>query len=201
MDTTSIVLFFYSKYSTICSDLGDKIQGKLSYRKICVDHPNIRNTILCENEKYCIRYVPCFLVFYANGMMNKYEGEKALEWAHAILDKMNYLEKSKTHLMKDTQLEEPLEIISLDEINQNQNQNQSESSSSTMTRKIDTTPLIDPQSRNESSLRMDSHLHEKKVLEKKSENNILNIAQQLQSQREQEDELKHVDKLKSVDAN
>lgn len=190
MDTTSIIIYFYSKYSKSCVSLMEQMNTKISYRKVCVDHPKIRNIILSETEKYCIRTVPCFLVFYANGIVNKYEGDKAFEWISDILQKIDNLHRTNHFVSKNIHTEIPKEtpiLFPLQEIQKEESPKEEES----MSRKIDTTPLIDPQLRSEMDHhRMDSNHNDKKIMEKKSENSILNIAQQLQSQREQDVEPK-----------
>ena len=78
--SNTIVLFFFSKYSKTCMQLIHETSSWMSYRKICVDHPDIRHIILGEKEKYKVREVPCFLVFHATGEIDKWEGQVALEW-------------------------------------------------------------------------------------------------------------------------
>ena len=211
-ETTSIVLLFYSKYSKACTELIREISSILTFRKICVDHPTIRDIILHENEKYCVRYVPCFFVFYASGIMNKYEGEKAMLWARDIVNRWNVVHQTNQRCSsllsspptavdtsgnkKDTY------FLSLDSIHETEKEetpmcSSAEASSSpptvspTMTRTMDTSPLIDPQRRHMEAMaesRQEGHVNERKVMDKKSENHVLNLAQQLQSQREQEEE-------------
>lgn len=215
MDTASLVLLFYSKYSPTCQSLMETINPFLTYRKICVDHPTFRQIILKEQEKYCVRYVPCFFIFYANGVIHKYEGEKAIEWANTILSKLKPLDSasklpvqihSKSFLSTEKDIlsystesslpeKETVPVMPVSSLSssflreKDKNSTESEEEDNLRTRKIDTSPLLDPALRSDASHRMgESHLTERKVMDKKSEHNILNIAQQLQSQREQDDE-------------
>lgn len=198
----SIIVVFYSKYSKRCTDLFDVIRDTLDYRKICVDHPDIRSMILQESQKYSIRSVPCVLVFYANGVMNKYEDAQAFLWAKELTktvkkssissgaDAVSF--SSKTTLFGEgtvapsptfftptphQQQQEPIAVETITEENL-----------IGMKRRIETSPLI--QRNNEHVIddsRMDGNRNEKKVHNKKAEN-IKNLAQMLQAEREKEDE-------------
>ena len=76
----SVVIILYSKYSNLCTELFQSIDQTLEYRRLCIDNASVRRLILKRNQ-YDIQKVPCILVFHANGVMNKYEGQAALEWA------------------------------------------------------------------------------------------------------------------------
>ena len=84
----SIIVVFYSKYSKRCTKFFEKINNLIEFRKICVDHPDIRSTILSEQDKYYIRIVPSIIIFFSNGVMQKYEDLKAFEWADNLIHKM-----------------------------------------------------------------------------------------------------------------
>ena len=91
---SSIIVIFYSKYSPRCTEFFNLVRDVIDFRKICVDHPEIRTTLLNEKDKYSIRKVPTVIVFFSNGVMNKYEDEKAFEWAYNVRQSMMKPEKS-----------------------------------------------------------------------------------------------------------
>ena len=93
---SSIIVIFYSKYSTRCTEFFNLVRDVIDFRKICVDHPEIRTTLLNEKDKYSIRKVPTVIVFFSNGVMNKYEDEKAFEWAYNVRQSMMKPEKSNS---------------------------------------------------------------------------------------------------------
>jgi len=198
----SIILLFYSKYSNICKNIIKLISPHLEFRKICVDHPDIRNIILDEKDKYNIREVPCILIFHSNGIMNKYEGENALEWVDLFL---------KNNIKVDTTNKKTF-INSIPSNNIESNENNDIQSSSiennidsneniienlSMKRQIDTTPLIQNNDNNIDTNRRDCNNNEKRILDKKNDS-IMNIAQQLQSQREKEDEMKNPNAISKI---
>jgi len=80
----SIIILFYSKYSSNSLELIRQMETFLTFKKICVDNKDIRHTILNESEKYNIQEVPCIFVFFVNGTIHKYEGIKATEWVREI---------------------------------------------------------------------------------------------------------------------
>jgi hypothetical protein len=187
----NIIVVFYSKYSQRCTEFFELIRDYLDYRKICVDNPEIRSMILNETQKYSIRTVPCVLIFYSNGIMNKFENQKAFEWANnmifsikksstkTLLDLPNTIQQSE---IKNIPRQEPIPVepISVEPI--------TEDNLMGMKRRIETSPLIQRNGNNMEENRMDGNRNEKKVQNKKSES-IKNLAQQLQAEREKEDEV------------
>jgi len=210
----SIIVIFYSKYSKKCTEFFNLIRDSLEFRKICVDHPDIRNTLLGEKDKYSIRTVPSVLVFFSNGVMNKYEDDKAFEWASGVLRTMKkpslgqaqtgeFSPNEKTPVFFQNlpgaaaaveKREPPLPVEPLGPLppppQQPQNFDQDSGDSDLgMKRRIETTPLISrSESISQEQNRMDGNRNEKKVQNKKNES-IKNLAQQLQAEREKEDEV------------
>jgi len=202
----SIIVLFCSKYSQKSITLLNQIKDKLDFRKIYVDNNDIRNTLLDEYEKYNIRIVPTILVFFSNGIMNKYEGAKAFEWANDVCRLLQNDIQSipKKNLYSDIPtIEElavqkkiqndpdgPQEVKMIEsKTNDINDLSKDENNLYGMKRKMETSPLIQ---RNEKDLqnvpnRMDGNRNEKKILDKKNDS-IKLIAQQLQAQREKEDE-------------
>lgn len=201
----SIIVVFCSKYSQKCKEFIDIIRDNLDYRKIYVDNKEIRDTILDEYEKYSIRIVPTVLIFYSNGIMNKYEGNKAFEWAINVCKTIKKdLEPIKTspiiiddsfykniptlkELSKNKDEPQEVQIINKEESKVMEQNIQSEEDLIGMKRKIETSPLIQRNDSINNDNRMDGNRNEKKILDKKQDN-IKLLAQQLQAQREKEDE-------------
>jgi len=179
----SIIIVFYSKYSKRCGEFFEIIrEAQIDYRKICIDNNDIRNTILNESEKYNIRSVPTVLIFYSNGVMNKYEEEKAFEWAvkqrNAVLppprqEPLSQPPRPKNYQILDMPKEtsEPIEV-----------QPVREEDLIGMKRRIETAPLFQ---KGEQVLDDEPRVEERKT--QKNEN-IKNLAQLLQAEREKEDE-------------
>ena len=77
-------LCFYSKYSSQCKNFVDQTKS-LDLQFICVDNSIVRKK-LESNSQFQIQYVPCILILYENGVVEKYEGEHAFRWAKNQLE-------------------------------------------------------------------------------------------------------------------
>jgi hypothetical protein len=202
---SSIIVIFYSKYSPRCTEFFNLVRDVIDFRKICVDHPEIRTTLLNEKDKYSIRKVPTVIVFFSNGVMNKYEDEKAFEWAYNVRQSMMKPEKSHSPTFFQKQVTEivvpptdsiptgsiPAGSIPVETITEQQRENYKmepppEEDLMGMKRRIETTPLIQRPAMNDEQ-RMDGNRNDRKVHDKKQDS-IKNLAQQLQAEREKEDE-------------
>jgi len=71
------VLCIYSKYSESSKYL---IQFIPNITKLCIDNPDVKKSILDSNIK--IQRVPCIIIVYNNGMVDTFEGTRALEWVN-----------------------------------------------------------------------------------------------------------------------
>jgi len=192
---SSIIVIFYSKYSPRCTEFFDLVRDIIDFRKICVDHPEIRTTLLNENDKYSIRKVPTVIVFFSNGVMNKYEDAQAFEWAYNVRKNMiKPLVEPETPAQKESYSptffnKQVTEITKLPELPQEQpaKENVTEDENLMgMKRRIETTPLIQRPTANVDDQRMDGNRNDRKVHDKKQDN-IKNLAQLLQAEREKED--------------
>ena len=191
MESSTIVIF-YSKYSTKCTEFFELVRDIIDFRKICVDHPEIRTTLLNEADKYFIRKVPSVIVFFSNGIMNKYEDEKAFEWALTV--RKNMIKVTVDEMgppppllqQKQVTVLDPMEPLPPKQLDMLPPQ---EEDLVGMKRRIETTPLIQRPSGGAlpDELRMDGNRNERKVHDKKADS-IKNLAQQLQAEREKEDE-------------
>jgi hypothetical protein len=191
MESSTIVIF-YSKYSTKCTEFFELVRDIIDFRKICVDHPEIRTTLLNEADKYFIRKVPSVIVFFSNGVMNKYEDEKAFEWALTV--RKNMIKVTVDEMgppppliqQKQVTILDPIEPLPPKQLDMLPPQ---EEDLVGMKRRIETTPLIQRPTGGTlpDEQRMDGNRNERKVHDKKADS-IKNLAQQLQAEREKEDE-------------
>ena len=78
-------LCFYSKYSVESKRLLDMAKA-LSLKYICIDNSLIRKK-LANSKKIVIQYVPCILLLYDTGIIEKYEGNHAFRWIKEQIDK------------------------------------------------------------------------------------------------------------------
>lgn len=92
MDHQMCVLL-YSKYSQHSKKFMSKIQDapfdvvvKMSLHQICVDNEDIRRQVMLSNN-IDINFVPCILIVYPDGGVEKYEGSNAFNWLDEIIRK------------------------------------------------------------------------------------------------------------------
>ena len=88
METPTNVILLYSKYSPHSKRLMDIVtQNEMSFIfPLCVDNQKVRQMVL--SSTYNIQCVPCLLVTYASGGMEKYEGPGAFAWIENLLEKV-----------------------------------------------------------------------------------------------------------------
>ena len=78
----------YSKYSSNSKKLLKTIADKIpNINYICVDNEKVRARIL-NNKNIKIDYVPCILIIRETGIVEKYEGQHAFQWAQNLLAKL-----------------------------------------------------------------------------------------------------------------
>lgn len=82
METVAICL--YSKYSQRCNDFLTDMDPQLGVHKLCIDHVDVRETLVKDEQGYNVRTVPCIFLFYPNGRLEKYEGSDAFTWLRKI---------------------------------------------------------------------------------------------------------------------
>lgn len=92
MDPQLSVLL-YSKYSPMSKKLTAFMQGSqvdftraVSLQTLCIDNKQIRERIQ-KNEQLDITSVPCILVIFPDGGIEKYDGAHAFEWIEQIITK------------------------------------------------------------------------------------------------------------------
>ena len=86
-------VLLYSKYSPMSKKLTAFMQGSqvdftraVSLQTLCVDNEQIRERIQ-KNEQLDITSVPCILVIFPDGGIEKYDGAHAFEWIEQIITK------------------------------------------------------------------------------------------------------------------
>ena len=85
-------VLLYSKYSNYSNQLMDLIKrsgvdftGFIS-QFLCVDNSQIRQRIV-KNKDIDISSVPCLLIVYPNGGVEKYDGSSVFDWANQIIQR------------------------------------------------------------------------------------------------------------------
>lgn len=85
METVAVCL--YSKYSQRCKEFLDDLDlMERMVHMLCIDNEEVRQAIVKDSHGYHIRTVPCVFVFYPNGRLEKYEGSDAFTWLRKIKD-------------------------------------------------------------------------------------------------------------------
>jgi hypothetical protein len=81
-------ILLYSKYSQTSQTLFNLIQSSgvdFSFLKpICVDNKNVRKRIQ-NDTRFDIKHVPCVLILYLDGRVEKYENHTVFEWIKTFL--------------------------------------------------------------------------------------------------------------------
>lgn len=80
METVAVCL--YSKYSQRCREFLENAAGGV--HTLCVDHPDVRQAIAEDSHGYNIKTVPCVFLFYPDGRLEKYEGSDAFTWLRKV---------------------------------------------------------------------------------------------------------------------
>ncbi len=88
MDPNFVVLL-YSKYSQTCKNLISTLQEKpISYlQPLCIDNSQVRKRIT-ESKDLSIESVPCVLISFSNGTVEKYDGQHAFKWIQETLQRL-----------------------------------------------------------------------------------------------------------------
>lgn len=83
-------IFLYSKYSENCKRFVGLVQSSgvdLGLQMLCVDNEKVRQRIQ-KSQNMDINQVPCILLIYPNGGVEKYEGSHAFRWVETILSRL-----------------------------------------------------------------------------------------------------------------
>ena len=185
----SVIVLVYSKYSEKCQLL-EKELNFIEYRKLCIDNENVKQRIKeNQTETTFFQQVPTLLIFHSNGQMEKQEGEKCFEW-------LEFMKKQVQQNQKETapKEEKMVEPVSKENVDFLRNQISVEDVKFDERRKLDSAPLI--QEEKNDIVEMDKIVKEQQASSSLQKNNndksIMNLAQQMQKQREMEDSNKQV---------
>ncbi len=83
------VLLLYSKYSQNSTRFLELLKARpLTFLKaLCIDNEKIRQKIL-NSKNLNVKCVPCILIYFPGGVVEKYDGESAFSWAQNIIQKI-----------------------------------------------------------------------------------------------------------------
>ena len=101
-----------SRYSQPCQnflnilfDSDIDYKNLLKFVKINIDNKEIRKQILSSNN-IDIKYVPCILIIYTNGSVEKYEGNDSFKWLDEIISNNSSIQMNNNYSIH----EEPIQI-------------------------------------------------------------------------------------------
>jgi hypothetical protein len=84
-------VLLYSKYSSLSKSLMNMIQTsgvdfttKFSLQPLCIDNEEIRARVL-KNTQLQVTTVPCLLIIFPDGGVEKYDGARVFEWVEGII--------------------------------------------------------------------------------------------------------------------
>ena len=99
----SQMFVLYSKYSNACKNIMKHSSDQLAshIRFICIDKTDIRRMIE-KSKKLIVKQVPCVVLYYPDGRVEKYEGPGVDEW---ILEQIAPPDVGEIH--PETQAETP----------------------------------------------------------------------------------------------
>lgn len=90
---SKLSVLLYSKYSETSTKLIDKMESSgvnfqsiVSLQLLCIDNKEVRNRIL-QNKQINVDSVPCILVIFPDGGIEKYDGLNAFNWVEQIIEK------------------------------------------------------------------------------------------------------------------
>lgn len=79
----NFVTLLYSKYASNYKDIMSLVKQQNFITLISVDKREMRENLI--KSKFNIKEVPCILVGYDDGMVDKFEGDNAFEWLQQIV--------------------------------------------------------------------------------------------------------------------
>lgn len=189
----------------------------LDFRKICVDNCDIRNLVLRDKKKFSIEMVPCILVFWAEGVMKKYEGPEAFTWVQETLHKMTNITKNAVQTTTIDQRAPPQNVGYQDEnagfhefhapvLEVKTTSSQSPppaplEGNFDMKRQMDSAPLLlprEPQPKKQPSVQEPSEEQTMRGIKNDKHENVMSLAQLMQKQRDQEEETIHPNAIQKI---
>lgn len=117
----------YSKYSDFSKKLLNIIENSgidfiniFKIKLLCADNENIRKTIL-KSKTLDIKNVPCILLVYEDGKIEKYDDLNAFKWVDEIIQKIHQQKQLEQDQIRQQQLQEEQTMQQLEQKQQNQN--------------------------------------------------------------------------------
>jgi len=92
MEEDAIAVCLYSKYSQRCKEFMDNIREEHDIKMLCIDHKDVRDMISRDQNGYHVKTVPCIFLMYSNGRLEKYEGSDAFVWLRKITSVMDSMD-------------------------------------------------------------------------------------------------------------
>jgi len=91
MEQPKFTVLLYSKYSSyskkIMSELnsaGVDFSRVAGLQTLCIDNAKVKKRIM-DDKQIDIKYIPCILVIYPDGGIEKYDGSSAFEWTEQLI--------------------------------------------------------------------------------------------------------------------
>lgn len=106
METVAVCL--YSKYSQRCKEFLDDLRPGIDLNMLSIDNDDVRKAIINDNHGYNIRTVPCIFLFYSNGRLEKYEGSDAFTWLRKIKEVLETNTRPQQTLIQMPQQQQPI---------------------------------------------------------------------------------------------
>ena len=199
----SIVVLLYSKYSNQSLELLKTMEGVLDFRKLCIDHEDIRASLLSPENKNSVKEVPAIFVIHSNGGTEKHEGVQAFDWVRRTLDSMKRLSED---FLRPNPEQKPIEVVKTPiQINSKpffeqppQEPPKAPAAPEDTVRRMDSSPIME---RPEKTMQEEGEERQFREVKKEKNMSIQNVAASLQAEREKEDEKIHPNPVSKINEN
>ena len=196
------VVYLYSKYSSRCKEFSELIEQstlKGSFNSLCIDNKNIRKVVVAS--KYSIKALPCVLCFFPNSVVEKYEGEHSFRWINqfvapppppppAVSQHVKKQEEQKQEYeSEEEQDEEEVQVVKK-KPRKPVIKNERNSKQTSIEDILSSMPEDDEEEEEDVQVMTGSDISsmvKKSTKQKNKATDIMNIAQQLQKMREEEE--------------
>ena len=127
MEQSLTIVCLYSEFSKKCKKIKKMIDNQLNIEYISIDSKDIRDCINNDKKLY-IKKVPCILMMYDNGTVEKYEGDKCFQICKTLLKKKEQRQQKEQQELQhkiDIQVQNQLKVLNnkyKQQINDLQNQ-------------------------------------------------------------------------------
>ncbi|NBV31971.1 MAG: hypothetical protein EBR93_05490 [Bacteroidetes bacterium] len=102
MGLSGMTVCLYSKYSASCVDFFQDMVYLRGIKMLCIDNEEVRRIIENDRAHYEVMEVPCIMVFYKNGRLDKYEGLDAFSWIQDRKQRIIMSSRLLTSVMSST---------------------------------------------------------------------------------------------------